>query len=180
MKALLGKKIVIIVVAVLVLAGGGAGAYLTLPMFRSTAETAAMPSAEQTAVTAHSEAARTKESGSEPGMMYQLAERIVNLADPGGMHYLKIQIVLEYDLPGVKALKGEAYKKRQDEFVKEMASRRPMIDDTVTSTLAGTTSATFSGSEGKEKLREELKEKLAAVSGESKLVNVYFTQLVVQ
>ncbi|MDA8187411.1 MAG: flagellar basal body-associated FliL family protein [Dehalococcoidales bacterium] len=168
MKKLFSGKMVIVLVAIVALLGGASAGLFILPQFS--------PAAARST----SEPAHAKESAPEPGMMFPLKERVVNLADPGAYHYLKIEIILEFEDPDAKGLKGEAYKKRQDEFAKEMTSRRPIMDDIVTTTLAGKTSAALSSAEGKEKLREELKTKLGQVAGEHKLLNVYFTQLLIQ
>ena len=60
------------------------------------------------------------------GMMMPMRERIVNLADPGVMRYLKATIVLEMVDSELKELpKGEEYKHKQDELKKEMGGTLP-------------------------------------------------------
>jgi len=161
----------IMVLVVVALAAGAAVGFLVLPMV-STGNAANATGGARPSETAKSEA------NHEPGMMYPIKERVVNLADPG--RYLKIEIALEFELAEAKELKGEAYKKKQDEFAKEMTSRRPIIDDIITTVLADKTSSNLLVPEGKNKLREELKDKIGEVGGEHELLNVYFTQFIIQ
>lgn len=175
-----GKKIIFIAVgAILVLALGGvlfAGPMITgSPVIAFSAE--ANP-AQPDHSAAPAKAGKEEDLG--PGMMYLMKERVINLADPGTFRYIKCEVVLEFDMPEARNLKGEAYKKRQEEFSQELASRRPKLDDILTMTLGSKTAASLSTSEGKEQLREELKAKMAEAAGEHKLVNVYFTQFIIQ
>ncbi len=180
-KLLRAKKMIIITVASVLVIGIG-GVFFAVPML--TGSPMIVVSAD-----AHSPVGgsptREPEHGSkdatpEPGLMYPLKERIVNLADTGGFHYLKTAVVLEFDLPDARNLKGEAYKKRQEEFGKDLSSRQPKLDDILTTILGTRTAALLNTAEGKEKLREELKTRFAEVVREHKLVNVYFTQFIIQ
>ena len=112
--------------------------------------------------------------------MYSMKERIVNLADQGGFHYLKSAVVLEFDLPDARNLKAEAYKKRQETFASELGSIQPKLDDILTTTLGSKAAAVLNTPAGKESLRQELKAEFSEVVGEFKLVNVYFTQFIIQ
>jgi flagellar protein FliL len=117
----------------------------------------------------------------QPGMMYDLSERVFNLGDPGGMRYAKIQIVIEFERPkAAVGLKGEALKKAEETFAVDMSGRRPMMDDILTTVIGNKTSVELSTPEGKEKLRQELMTQLADVSGEDELLSVYFTQFIIQ
>src|SRR5215207_5592394 len=81
------------------------------------------------------------------GMMLPMRERIVNLADPGVMRYLKVSIVLEMADLNLKELpKGEKYKEKQDELKKEMGGSLPLIEDELTVILSGKTSTELMGS----------------------------------
>lgn len=178
-----GKKMMMIIGGIALLAGVGAGVFV-LPMSPLAGSpfvalgAGTRPSPEPTQT---QEPMKTsKEATAEPGLMYQMKERIVNLADIGTFHYLKSEIVLEFQVSDAKNLKGEALKKRQEEFVKEMANRRPKLDDILTNVLTSKTSAFLSTAEGREKLREELRAKMAEAIGEPKLVHLYFTQFIIQ
>lgn len=178
MKNLVGGKIALLitVVAASLLSTTVAGLFIVPTL----APTVGAANAFGTGIRPTLEPTPVKEQHPQPGMMYPFKERIVNLTDPGGIHFLKIELALEYDLPDLKGAKAEAYKKRQEEFIKEMASRKPILDDVITTILAGKTWSSLLSAEGKENLREELKATLAEASGEHKLLNVYFTQFVIQ
>jgi flagellar FliL protein len=95
------------------------------------------------------------------GMMLPLRERIVNLADPGVMRYLKATIVLEMmDAKLTELPKGEEYKHKQDELKKEMGGTLPLIEDELTIILTGKTANELMSPEGKQKLRDEIKARL--------------------
>lgn len=177
MKGMLGRKVSIIAIAAFAGLIGVGAAFLVLP---GLAPIIGIGSAMDAGKEPSPAAAKSEEGSHGPGMMYPMKERIINLADSGAFHYLKIELALEFDLPEAKGLTGDAYKKSQEEFIKTMASRRPILDDIVTTTMASKTSASLATSEGKETLREELKSRFGGVVGEHKLVTVYFTQFIVQ
>ncbi len=176
MKQLLSGKLVFVVVAVVGLLAGAATAYIILPRLSSFTT----PASAHGAVATPTEVPKAKSSHSAPGMIYAMKERVFNLADNGGLQYAKLELALEFDVPDAKGLKGEAYKKRQDEFVKEMAGRRPLMEDILTTTVSTKSSDQLVQQEGKEKLREELKARLGEAAGEFKLMNVYYTQFIIQ
>jgi flagellar protein FliL len=123
------------------------------------------------------------------GMMLPMRERIVNLADPGVMRYLKATIVLEMmDSKLTELPKGEKYKEKQDELKKEMGGALPLIEDELTVILTGKTSADLMSPDGKQKLREEIKsrlnkslDKLAHDPKErQEVLSVYFSDFIIQ
>lgn len=184
MKRLLGRKKVMLLVPVVVIVLAAVGVLFVLPMLSPDHSLVIAVGPGQRGAPESAQAAEPtpspKEATPEPGIMYALNERIVNLADTGSFHYLKSQIVLEFDLPDAKNLKADAYKKRQEEFAKEMQSWRPRIDDLVTTVLGSKTSQFLSTAGGKEQLREDLTARLADAVGGHKLVNLYFTQFIIQ
>lgn len=95
------------------------------------------------------------------GIMLPLRERIVNLADPGVMRYLKISVVLEIADTKLKELpKGEEYKKKQEELKKDMGGSLPLIEDELTYILSSKTTAELMSPDGKQKLRDDIKARL--------------------
>ena len=125
------------------------------------------------------------------GMMYPLRDRVVNLADPGVMRYLKTTIVLEMaDYSGKEPPKPEEYKKKQDELKLEMGGTLPLIEDEITSTLTSKTSAELMSAEGKQKLREELRARLNKAlekhgvgkgpKEKEEILSVYFSDFIIQ
>lgn len=177
MKHLSKGNIIVILIAAVALLGGTLAGFFVLPVISPTGGAA---TAFGAGVRSTPEPVPTKEATPSPGMMYPMKERIVTLGDQDALHYLKIELVLEFDVPDAKGLKGDAYKKRQDDFIKEMANRLPIMDDTITTVLAAKTSTGLSSVQGKEQLRQELKTKLGEAAGQYKLLNVYFTQFIIQ
>lgn len=116
------------------------------------------------------------------GVMYPLKERVVNLADPGILRYLKISVVLEFE-PRDRSfyqLKGEARSKREAEIVKELGYRHPILADLLTSILTSKTSAQLMSPDGKERLKQEILEQVNRVTGEDRVIAVHFTDFIVQ
>jgi flagellar FliL protein len=123
------------------------------------------------------------------GIMMPLPERIVNLADPGMMRYLKASIVLEMSDPKLKELpKGEEYAKKQAELKIEMAGSMPLISDELTSLLSAKTSNELMSPDGKQKLRDDIRARInkafEKVSHDPKerqeVLSVYFSDFIIQ
>ena len=123
------------------------------------------------------------------GMMLPLRERIVNLADPGVMRYLKATIVLEMmDSKLTELPKGEEYKKKQEELKKDMAGTLPMIENELTAILTGKTSAELMSPDGKQRLRDDIKSRVnKALEKHShdpkereEVLSVYFSDFIIQ
>ena len=115
-------------------------------------------------------------------VMFPTKERIVNLADPGTVRYLKAQVTLEFiDHKEKEPPKGEAVKVQQEIFAKEMSAHLPIIEDRLNTVLSSKTSAELLNPAGKTKLKEELMEKLNIAFHEAeKVVDVYFTTFIIQ
>ncbi len=117
-----------------------------------------------------------------PGLMYELDNKVVNLAEPGGLRYLQAAIVLELWPLNEEfyKLEGEERTKAEEEFKKLIDARRPIIDDIVTTTLSSKTFNQISTVEGKNKLKEELMGAINNALGYQGVISVYFTNFVVQ
>jgi flagellar FliL protein len=123
------------------------------------------------------------------GMMLPMRERIVNLADPGVMRYLKISVVLEMaDHSGGDLPKGEKYKEAQDHLKKELGGTLPLIEDELTGILSSKASTELMSPDGKQRLRDDIKvrvnkalEKLAHDPKErQEVLSVYFSDFIIQ
>lgn len=129
------------------------------------------------------------------GVMYKLDPKVVNLADPGGLRYLQASIVLEFH-PTVKEYYEAKMLEKQnsgessghssggevvvDPFEEAMDSMRPVIDDIVTTVLSSKTFSEISTIEGKQTLKQELITKINTALGYQGVINIYFTEFVVQ
>ena len=116
------------------------------------------------------------------GIMYELEPKVVNLAEPGGLRYLQASIVLEV-LPLVGdyyELEGEERALADEEFHGKIDAFRPIIDDLVMSILSSKTFNDISTIEGKQALKEQLTAALNKALGYDGILNIYFTEFVIQ
>lgn len=132
-----------------------------------------------------------------PGIMYQLGTKIVNLADPGGLRYLQTSIVLELHpelnayLAAQDAATGTATAAGAESgghgggqgdpaASSALDARRPIIDDAVMTTLSSKRYSDISTIKGKQALKEELIVAINKALGVPGVLNIYFTEFVVQ
>ncbi|MEZ4520597.1 MAG: flagellar basal body-associated FliL family protein [Thermomicrobiales bacterium] len=118
----------------------------------------------------------------EKGITYSAGERVVNLADAGGFRYLKTEIVLEIIVEDANPdeLRGEALAAAREELKMEIEPLEPEIQDVITLLLSSKNVAEVSTPEGKSGLKAELLDALGEVIGEERLLDLYFTQFVIQ
>lgn len=118
----------------------------------------------------------------ERGPMYEIRDIVVNLQEPGSRRYLKASVVLEFEPPNeaFSKLVGEAKVKAQTEYLKEIALKRPLIEDTIVTMLSSKTVNDIFTLEGKTALKRDLFVKLSAQMGKDKIVAIYLTQFVIQ
>ena len=103
----------------------------------------------------------------EKGPVLTLDEFLVNLADSGSDHFLKVTVGLELD-------KGKG---KTPESLKEDT---PLIRDAVLASLSSKTRDQIAPEGGREKLKAEIKKKVNAALGEDDVQGVYFTNFVTQ
>ena len=130
------------------------------------------------------------------GVMYQMGTKVVNLADPGGLRYLQVAIVLEFH-PAMEeyllsqnagaegaAPEGEAPSEEggaaKGGLAAQIDSRRPIIDDVVMTALSSKRYNDISTVKGKQVLKDELIAAVYRALGFPGVINVYFTEFVVQ
>ena len=154
-----GKKklIIIIVIALLVLGGGGAGAFFAL-----SGKTDGEEGADGEDASDEGEEGAEGE-GEVPGAVFPLEVFIVNLGVKGS--FLKTSIQLEFTTP---------------EPQHTIESDVPKIRDAIIKILSSKTSSDILTVEGKDKLREELLKSVNAAMGSEDVVNLYFTEFIVQ
>lgn len=122
------------------------------------------------------------QNGEPAGIMYELSPKVVNLAEPGGFRYLQVSMVLELWplIDNYNQLQGEERDLAIDQFREKMNSWQPVIDDILTTTLSSKTFADISTVEGKQALKEELMASINELLGYQGVINIYFTEFVVQ
>jgi len=146
----------------------------------STAATASVASASTPSPTANATTVRFPQPGE--GIMYNTGARIVNLLDPVGRLYLKIGIVIEFLPPDYTFYQLEPEKQAEvrDKFLAGLGQVEPLIHDLITNLLTGKTYEDVYTPEGKNLLRAELIDGLNAVLSHHQVMNVYFTEFIIQ
>ena len=160
------KLIIIIAVVVIVLILGGVGAFFALSgkkaSSKATTGEAAATEAEAPEAEAEGEAAEG-EGGKVEASLFPLETFIVNLQVKGS--FLKTDMQLEFK-------NGEDVKKAEKEV--------PRLRDTVIRILSSKTATEILASEGKEKLKDEVRTAVNELLGEEKVLEVYFTEFIIQ
>ncbi|HSR10251.1 MAG TPA: flagellar basal body-associated FliL family protein [Thermodesulfobacteriota bacterium] len=108
---------------------------------------------------------RAAEKPHGPGHIYKMEPILVNLADPGQLHYLKVTLHLE-----------DSQEKPNAEYEK----RLPQLRDSILTILSSKTHKEIMTAEGKTALREEIKGRMNQILASFKVRNIYFTEFVVQ
>jgi flagellar FliL protein len=169
------KIVGFVVIGLLIGAGGlfAAVQFLGLPLGKPVA-------AEEAA--AETTAATEKHEVPHEGVMVPLRERIVNLADPGILRYLKTTITLEVSDPnhGKGGGGDHAKPKKGEEMPLDLRPKGPMIEDYVTTLLTAKTTGELMTPQGKAALKQELKTVLNTALKEERVLAVYFTDFVIQ
>jgi flagellar FliL protein len=89
----------------------------------------------------------------------------VNLADPKGSHYAKVDVEIEVG----------------DDFVKEEVNKlRPKIRDFILVVLSSKTYEQIESVDGRDFLREEIRNKINGYLSRGQVKNVFFTQFIIQ
>ncbi len=99
------------------------------------------------------------------GPLYPLKTFIVNLADPGGKRYLRVTMELELST---------------DKAIDEINKRLPQIRDAILMILPTRTIEDVQSVQGKEAIRKEIMEKINELLTAGAVINIYFTEFVVQ
>ncbi len=116
------------------------------------------------------------------GLMIETGSKIINLSEPGGRKYIRVNIVLEFapnDSEYYKMAEEEkiAYKTR---FEEEISSKMPIINDCLITLISSKTFEDIYTTEGKENLRKEIIQVLNEKLPEYSVIYVYITEFVVQ
>lgn len=116
------------------------------------------------------------------GVPYPMRERIVNLADPGALRYLKVSIVLDVvDPENPHGPSGDNHgKSAKPELPKDLRNKAAPIEDAVVAVLSSKTSGDLMAADGKARLKEDLKRNLNALLGGDRILAVYFTDFIIQ
>jgi flagellar FliL protein len=159
----IGKMLLVVALsAVSGTAGGGALSWFLLSRV--------MPAATAPASSNQADAARKDSIAKilENGAVVPLEPFVVNLADPEIARYLRINISLMVD------------DKDKIAAVIENQALQLKVRDVILQTLTQKTSRDLIGEDGKNQLRKEIQERVDVYFREPKLVDVMFTEFVIQ
>lgn len=106
-----------------------------------------------------------EEAPEEIGEMFALDTFVVNLSDPGGKRYLRVTMQLEL-APGI--------------LTETIQQRLPQIRDVVLMIAPTRSFEDIRTVEGKTALRTEIMDQLNALLYEEGVLNIYFTEFVIQ
>lgn len=152
-------KWIIIVVLLAVLGGGGFFAYTKF--FAPAPEEQPQEQAE-----GQGEGEGTEAPNAEiEGQLVTLPPFLVNLADPLGRRYLKLGIDVEV---------------KDEETVVQMGTSEVKIKDAILLLLSSKSYQDLSTLESKIELKKEIVQRIDLVIGKGKVLNIYFTEMVIQ
>lgn len=99
--------------------------------------------------------------------MVEVGTFTVNLSNNGvpGVRYVRTGVVLEVD---------------SEKTVRELERREPQVKDRIISIIRLQTTESISGAEGQEQLRQSLLESVNELLPDGRVVQVWFTEMVVQ
>ncbi|SFM47578.1 flagellar basal body-associated FliL family protein [Thermodesulforhabdus norvegica] len=145
-----GSKLKLIILVVLILILGGGGFFAYKKFFASSKDEESTPD---------------KAPQLQQVITHQLDTFLVNLADPGGKRYLKLTIDLELDNPKV---------------IEEITQNNYKIRDTILLILSSKEFDDISTVGGKLALKKEIMTKLNSILTTGRVLNIYFTEFLVQ
>jgi flagellar FliL protein len=157
----IGKMLIVVVLAFASSAAGGVVTFLLISKTAMNAQPAGHVEDEK------GEAEKIAEL-LEKGAVLPLEPFVVNLADIEAARYLRIKITLMID-----------DKEKLSHVVENMALQQK-VRDVILQSLTAKTSKDLINEEGKNKLRHELQEKIMVYFHDPKLVDVMFTEFVIQ
>jgi len=158
----------ILLTIVLTFVSSASGAAISFILLSKTASHAAQPAEHKTGEAAEQEEAKKIAELLEKGAVLPLEPFVVNLADIEASRYLRIKISLMLD------------DKEKLAHVIENQALQQKVRDVILQSLTIKTSRDLINEEGKNKLRQELQEKIAVYFHEPKVVDVMFTEFVIQ
>ena len=121
---------------------------------------------------------------SQFGPMLALEDKVVNLslATPGGYKYAKIGVTIEMrpSAASFYALHGAERTKQETTELASYTDAVPLLIDAVGTTVSSNDSATLTTVDGRAKLKSELLAAAKKILGETEVIDVFFTDFVMQ
>jgi flagellar basal body-associated protein FliL len=134
-------------------------------------------------------AAKTPTSVSDPatgqhGPMLALADTVINLSvdAAGGYKYAKIGVTIEVrpDAASFYTLAADARAKEETKQLAKYTEDLPLLQDAVGSVVSSHDSSTLTTPAGRTQLKSELLAAVRKILGQDDVLNIYFTNLVMQ
>ena len=138
------------------------------------------PQVEQQAPSLTTYTVQTIEPGD--GIFIDTGTKIVNLADQGGRKFIRVNVVVEFaptDLTYL-TMAEELKTEYTNTFTTEIDGKLPIINDTIITLISTKEFSEIYTADGKEQLRSELITSLSQKMPEYTILNVYFTEFVMQ
>jgi flagellar basal body-associated protein FliL len=118
------------------------------------------------------------------GVMLVLDDKVVNLLPAGGSSYRYAKVGVTVEIRPEKAdfyaLKAEARKTAEELLVKDYEANVPLLLDALGRVVSARTAEQMSTPESRSELKNELADAFREVLGEREVLDVYFTELVMQ
>ncbi len=164
MKLPSGRKAILLLGLPLGLAVGGALAYTQLAAGNAPPPEVPDPTAGQ------------------QGVLLALDERVVNLATGGSYRYAKIGVTIELrpEAKDFYALQGEARAAQEKTILKEYDKDLPVLLDSLGTVVGAKTSDQIATPDGRAALKAQLLDAFRGELGPKAVLNLYFTDLVMQ
>lgn len=116
------------------------------------------------------------------GVMLALEERVVNLQAGGPYRYAKVGVTVEIrpETADFYALAGELRAEAEKEAIAAHGSAVPLLLDAIGTVVSAADSKTLVTPDGRMALKEQLLHAIGEVLGEEEVLDIYFTDLVMQ
>ena len=123
-------------------------------------------------------------SPGQHGPMLALEPRVINLtASPaGGYKYAKVAVTIELrpDSASFYSLSGDGRAKEEKTETDKISQDVPLLLDALGSSVSSHDSASLTSADGRAKLKAELLIAMRKVLGDEKVIDIYFTDFVMQ
>jgi flagellar protein FliL len=115
------------------------------------------------------------------GIIVTTSTKIINLSGTTGNKYIRVAVSLEFNptSPTYAEMKAEEKTAYMAEFQTEVTAKMPIIDDVIITLISTKTFDQLYTADGKEKLRSELIHGLNERLEELKIIQIYFTEFVI-
>lgn len=119
------------------------------------------------------------------GVMLALEDRVINLQTTtaaSSYHYCKIGVTVELrpEAASFYATEGEARAKAEKEELASRGDEVPLLLDALGQVVSSHDATSLTAQDGRSKLKQEILEAMRTRVGEREVIDVYFTDLVMQ